>query len=173
MQDDSARWRNNFCDIGAFIHFCPGLAKQFLTGNKGFFIFIFPEITKDEASFLVLDLGHHLPNGAGFLEPWQHLLQHLLPQCFSIHHVALAGEFRGNIADKLWFHYPALSRCMFCHMPSCKYIVCGATANRRATLRCCTARSESRVDGNRANFICAADPTLSRQIFIATTGSLH
>ena len=59
-QDDSARWRNDFRDIGALVHFCLSLAKQFLAGDKGLFIVIFPEIAEDEAAFLIPDMRDHL-----------------------------------------------------------------------------------------------------------------
>ncbi|HCI19269.1 MAG: hypothetical protein CMN36_00725 [SAR116 cluster bacterium] len=62
---------------------------------------------------------------------------------------------------------------MFRYMPSCKYIAYGATANRRATLRCCTTRSERRMDGRRSNLIRFACRVLARQIFIATPASAH
>jgi hypothetical protein len=48
---------------------------------------------------------HYLPERASFLETRQHVADDVLPCVFSGHHVALAGEFAGDVAHQLWFHH--------------------------------------------------------------------
>ena len=123
VKDDPAGWNIDRGNAGPFVQLGLGLAEQRLAGDEGLRVDIFPQIAKNETSFLVPDLRYHLAQRAGFLEARQHLADDVLPHAFRRHHVTLGGELAGYIAHQLGFHHPL-------HCPSLLFYCDGDTAGR-------------------------------------------